>query len=126
LLARAVAESIDNRVSAREALPHVAYEAGQTIGAAADNLHAALEETGYDLPLGRRATLAPGNCPFHRLAQSTALVCGVNLQLLRGPSSTVPATHTSHCPSRAPAMAACGCTRARLDSPKRCGRRALP
>lgn len=26
-----------------------------------------------------------GNCPFHRLAQQfTALVCGVNLQLLRG------------------------------------------
>jgi len=84
LLASAVAESIDNRASAQEALPHVAYEAGQTIGAAADNLHAALEETGYELPLGRRATLAPGNCPFHRLAQSTALVCGVNLQLLRG------------------------------------------
>jgi predicted ArsR family transcriptional regulator len=26
-----------------------------------------------------------GNCPFHRLAQQfTALVCGVNMELLRG------------------------------------------
>jgi predicted ArsR family transcriptional regulator len=85
LLARAVAESIDSGAPVQEVLPHVAYQAGQTIGANADNLLAALEEAGYE---PRRsdddATLALGNCPFHRLAQSTALVCGVNLQLLRG------------------------------------------
>jgi hypothetical protein len=85
LLARAIADSIDSGAPVQEVLPHVAYRAGQTIGANADNLLAALEEAGYE---PRRsdddATLALGNCPFHRLAQSTALVCGVNLQLLRG------------------------------------------
>ena len=33
----------------------------------------------------QRGAVVLGNCPFHRLAQQyTALVCGVNLQLLRG------------------------------------------
>jgi predicted ArsR family transcriptional regulator len=87
LLAAAVAESIDTGAPVQEVLNRTAYEAGRTIGAAADNVVAALEEAGYE---PRRqdhdsGTLALGNCPFHRLAQQfTALVCGVNLQLLRG------------------------------------------
>jgi predicted ArsR family transcriptional regulator len=87
LLAAAVAESIDTGAPVQEVLNRTAYEAGRTIGAAADSVVAALEEAGYE---PRRqdhdsGALALGNCPFHRLAQQfTALVCGVNLQLLRG------------------------------------------
>jgi predicted ArsR family transcriptional regulator len=87
LLAAAVAESIDTQAPVQEVLNRTAYEAGRTIGAAADSVVAALEEAGYE---PRRqdhdsGALALGNCPFHRLAQQfTALVCGVNLQLLRG------------------------------------------
>ncbi|SIN26024.1 helix-turn-helix transcriptional regulator [Micromonospora cremea] len=87
LLAAAVAESIDTGAPVKEVLDRTAYEAGRSIGAAADDVVAALEEAGYE---PRRedhdgGALALGNCPFHRLAQQfTALVCGVNLQLLRG------------------------------------------
>jgi predicted ArsR family transcriptional regulator len=52
---------------------------------------AALEEAGYEPQRQDQdqdydsGAVALGNCPFHRLAQQyTALVCGVNLQLLRG------------------------------------------
>ena len=87
LLAAAVAESIDTGAPVQEVLERTAYEAGRTMGAAADNVLAALEEAGYE-PRREdhdRGALALGNCPFHRLAQQfTALVCGVNLQLLRG------------------------------------------
>ena len=87
LLAAAVAESIDTGAPVQEVLDRTAYEAGTTIGAAAGNLFTALEEAGYQ---PRRqdhdgGAVALDNCPFHRLAQQfTALVCGVNLQLLRG------------------------------------------
>jgi predicted ArsR family transcriptional regulator len=86
LLAGAVAESIDTAAPVQEVLPRMAYQAGRTVGADADNLLVALEEAGYE---PRRsdddAAVALGNCPFHRLAQQfTALVCGMNVQLLRG------------------------------------------
>jgi predicted ArsR family transcriptional regulator len=71
----------------QEVLRRTAYDAGKTIGAAAGNLPAALEDAGYD-PRQQdhdSGAVVLGNCPFHRLAQQyTALVCGVNLQLLRG------------------------------------------
>jgi predicted ArsR family transcriptional regulator len=87
LLAAAVAESIDTGAGVREVLHRTAYDAGKTIGAAAGSLLAALEDAGYE-PRQQDSdsgTVTLGNCPFHRLAQQfTALVCGVNLQLLRG------------------------------------------
>ena len=87
LLAAAVSESIDTGTSVQEVLHRLAYDAGRAIGAAAGNLLAALEEAGYEpRPEGHDGgAVVLGNCPFHRLArQFTALVCGVNLQLLRG------------------------------------------
>jgi predicted ArsR family transcriptional regulator len=87
LLAAAVTESIDTGAGVQEVLDRTAYDAGRTIGAAAGNLSAALADAGYE---PRRQDHDGGgvvldNCPFHRLAQQfTALVCGVNLQLLRG------------------------------------------
>lgn len=87
LLAAAVAESIDIGTPVQQVLNRTAYEAGRRIGAAADNMLTALEEAGYEpgCPDHDSGAVALGNCPFHRLAQQfTALVCGVNLQLLRG------------------------------------------
>jgi predicted ArsR family transcriptional regulator len=87
LLAAAVTESIDTGAPVQQVLDRTASAAGRTIGAAADNLLVALEETGYE---PRRAendsgVVVLGNCPFHRLAQQfTVLVCGMNLQLVRG------------------------------------------
>jgi predicted ArsR family transcriptional regulator len=86
LLAAAVAESIDTGAPVRDVLERTAYEAGRAMGAAAGDLLTALDEIGYE-PRGRDddGAVTLGNCPFHRLArQYTALVCGVNLHLLRG------------------------------------------
>jgi len=87
LLAAAVTESIDTGGDVRQVLHRTAYDAGKTLGTAAGNLLAALADAGCE---PRRqdpdsGAVVLGNCPFHRLArQYTALVCGVNLQLLRG------------------------------------------
>ncbi|MFI7545683.1 helix-turn-helix transcriptional regulator [Actinoplanes sp. NPDC049599] len=87
LLAAAVAESIDTGAPVEQVLHRTAYDAGKTIGAASENLFEALQDAGYE-PRPEdpgSAAVVLGNCPFHRLAQQyTALVCGVNLQLLRG------------------------------------------
>ncbi|MFF5289066.1 helix-turn-helix transcriptional regulator [Paractinoplanes globisporus] len=87
LLAAAVAESIDTGGQVQEVLHRVAYDVGKATGKATGSLLAALEEAGYE-PRQQdhdSGAVVLGNCPFHRLArQYTALVCGVNLQLLRG------------------------------------------
>ncbi len=86
LLAAAVTESIDTGAGVQQILDRTAYDAGKAIGAEADNLHAALQDAGYEPQQDHDSdAVVLGNCPFHRLAQQfTALVCGVNLQLLRG------------------------------------------
>ena len=87
LLAAAVTESIDTGGQVQEVLHRIAYDAGKATGAAAGSLLAALEEAGYEprQPDHDNGAVVLGNCPFHRIAQQyTALVCGVNLQLLRG------------------------------------------
>ncbi|MEV0136812.1 helix-turn-helix domain-containing protein [Dactylosporangium sp. NPDC050688] len=87
LLAAAVTESIDTGAPVQEVLRRTAYDTGKTIGAAAGNLPAALADAGYDPRQQDHdgGGIVLGNCPFHRLAQQfTPLVCGVNLQLLRG------------------------------------------
>ena len=87
LLAAAVTESIDTGGDVHAVLHRTAYDAGKTIGTAAGNLLAALADAGYE-PRQQdpdSGAVVLGNCPFHRFArQYTALVCGVNLQLLRG------------------------------------------
>lgn len=90
-----MAESIDTGAAMQDVLDRTAYQAGRTTGAATGTLLAVLEDAGYqphgDEPGG---PLILGNCPFHRLAgQFTALVCGVNLQLLRGVADGAGATH---------------------------------
>jgi predicted ArsR family transcriptional regulator len=84
LLAAAVTEAIDTGAAVGDIVHRTAYDAGRAISAARPDLLAALIETGYE-PRGADGGLVLANCPFHRLArQYTDLVCGLNLQLLRG------------------------------------------
>jgi predicted ArsR family transcriptional regulator len=96
VLAAAAAESIDTGTAVQDLLNQTAYHTGRTIGAAASTLQTALEEAGYE-PRGDDpdGPLILRNCPFHRLArQFTALVCGMNLQLLRGVADGAGAART--------------------------------
>lgn len=107
LLAAAVAESIDTGTAVREVLERTAYETGRTTGATAGGMLDALTDAGYEPhPDGESDALILRNCPFHRLArQYTALVCGVNLHLLRGIADG--AGDASRAPVLAPAPGRC-------------------
>jgi predicted ArsR family transcriptional regulator len=76
-------------------LERTARETGERLGAqaravagvdagAAQTVADVLESQGFE-PRAEAGVLVLGNCPFHALAeQHTALVCGMNLQLLDG------------------------------------------
>jgi predicted ArsR family transcriptional regulator len=98
LLARAVTESERDGVPVREALLAVARDTGASLGADARarsgarppraRLTAAarvvLEELGYE-PRPEGAGVELANCPFHALSTDfTELMCGMNLELMRG------------------------------------------
>ncbi len=95
LLADALEEAEASGGSPREALERRAREEGRCLGAEARASAAAdagvpqvvvdvLEAQGFE-PRADADELLLGNCPFHTLAaQHTALVCGMNLQLLAG------------------------------------------
>ncbi|MCU7727909.1 transcriptional regulator [Actinoplanes sp. KI2] len=85
LLATAVSDSIATGAEVREVLSRTAYDAGHAIGAAAGDLGSALATAGYEPGGDDAGAVYLRNCPFHRLARRhTELVCGVNLELLRG------------------------------------------
>lgn len=99
LLAGAIAEAERTGTPISDAVRAAATAAGRTI---AEEVAALLGERptrerrrravlevlaryGYEPHLGRRGEIALVNCPFHRLAEEhRALVCGMNLDLLRG------------------------------------------
>jgi predicted ArsR family transcriptional regulator len=87
LFAAAIAEAIDTGDDIAEILDKTAYDAGQAIAVTTLNLITRLEEIGYE-PRETESDdggLILANCPFHGLAQHHAdLVCGLNLNLLRG------------------------------------------
>ncbi|HZM31950.1 MAG TPA: helix-turn-helix domain-containing protein [Acidimicrobiales bacterium] len=98
LLAEAVERSSADGVPVDRALRRSATEAGRRIGTAADGaadpaadraarqdaVVALLERYGYE-PRWRGDQIVLTNCPFHALAeQHRELVCGMNLDLLRG------------------------------------------
>jgi len=65
----------------------IAVDAGASgsAGARAGDREPALVEAGYEPHRDDAGAVDLHNCPFHRLArQYTELVCGVNLELLRG------------------------------------------
>jgi predicted ArsR family transcriptional regulator len=98
LLAQAVTDAERDGVPVGDALRDAAHEAGHTLG---EHAHAhvgvradrpavlaaatdVLVECGYE-PRPDDAGMTLVNCPFHALAQEyTELVCGMNLELMRG------------------------------------------
>jgi len=95
LLAGALDEAESSGSSPRRVLERQAHEHGRRLGAdaraaAGDAVEApqvvvgVLEQHGFE-PRAESGVLVLGNCPFHALAQQhTALVCGMNLQLVDG------------------------------------------
>lgn len=106
LLAAAIEQSTRSGEPVERVAHRVAYDVGYEIGTAAGSLPAALDDYGFQpRPDGRDGWLL-GNCPFHRLArQFTPLICGLNLELLRGISdgaadpafTMVPTTGADRC-----------------------------
>ncbi|SNY36977.1 helix-turn-helix transcriptional regulator [Paractinoplanes atraurantiacus] len=85
LLAAAVSESIGTGADVQEVLHRTAYDSGLETGTRATGLESALAEAGYEPRRDPSGAVDLHNCPFHRLARRyTDLVCGVNLDLLRG------------------------------------------
>lgn len=88
LLARAVEDAERTGQTPRAALAQGASELGRTLGGGIaptdEDVMAVLERCGYEPRIeGQDVVLA--NCPFHSLAQQhTALVCGMNLDLISG------------------------------------------
>lgn len=113
ILAEAVTAAQHSSVPLDRALRDAASAAGRAIGEGASSSAAGslgvvsdvLAAVGYE-PRVDGGCVVLGNCPFHSLAASyTALVCGMNLDLIRGMLSALPAR----------------CAHARLDpAPGRC------
>lgn len=105
LLAGAVERSGQTGEPVQDALRALATAEGRTQGAAASSLPEALEENGFE-PLPEGDDIVLGNCPFHRLAQDhTAVVCEMNLWLVRGMAE---GAHDSECRiENDPAAAGC-------------------
>jgi predicted ArsR family transcriptional regulator len=83
LLAAAVEDADCSGESPRRHLDERAYRCGEELADGAD-LGTVLEEHGFEPRTDGTRTLL-GNCPFHALAKDhTQLVCGMNLELLRG------------------------------------------
>lgn len=97
IMANAICASQAGSASLDDALRDSALGLGRSIGAEARRqagvnpdrrallaaVSALLDDYGYEVRLGECITLA--NCPFHALAKDyTQLVCGMNLDLLRG------------------------------------------
>lgn len=136
-LLAAAAEDADARgVPVREALADAAFAAGTAVGAGHTRLEEALTACGY-APCAAASGAASGaapqrggavgaasegleasgdlvleNCPFHALAtRHTALICGANLELVRGLAA---ATGDERTPVLAPAPGRC-CVEIRTD-----------
>ena len=85
LLAAAAVRADDAGTPVREALATEAFAAGAEIGGAHDDLESALTACGYAPRAEASGDLVLENCPFHVLAaRHTSLICGANVELVRG------------------------------------------
>ncbi len=85
VLASAVERAEEHGVPVREALSDEAFATGAAIGAAHDDLEDALTACGYEPRAAASGDVVLDNCPFHVLAsRHTPLICGANLDLVRG------------------------------------------
>lgn len=104
LLASAVTRAADG-VPLEEALSNVARDQGRALGAAADpaepeeleRMAIVLESQGYE-PIRAPDVVTLNNCPFDTLAQKhTALICGVNRDLVEGVADGLGCDHVAAC-----------------------------
>jgi predicted ArsR family transcriptional regulator len=85
LLAAAVEESQRSGEPAAEVVTRLARQARRALGTQASSLPELLEQSGFQPRPDSAGGLVLANCPFHRLAQRhTDLVCGVNVEFLKG------------------------------------------
>jgi predicted ArsR family transcriptional regulator len=105
LLAAAAEEADERGIAVRDALATEAFAAGAAIGADCDSLEDALTVCGYAPRGAASGDVVLENCPFHVLAsRHTALICGANLELVRGLAS---ATADERTPVLAPTPGRC-------------------
>ena len=85
LLAAAAVRADDAGTPVREALATEAFAAGAENGGAHDDHESALTACGYAPRAEASGDLVLENCPFHVLAaRHTSLICGANVELVRG------------------------------------------
>ncbi|MGN6218842.1 MAG: helix-turn-helix transcriptional regulator [Microbacterium sp.] len=116
LLAAAAERADETGIPVRDALAVESFAAGAAIGADAGRLEDALAVCGYAPRAGGAASadLVLENCPFHVLAnRHTALICGANLELVRGLAA---ASGDDRTPVLAPAAGGC-CVEIRTSAP---------
>ena len=92
LLAAAVEEASDSGQPVGSVLPRLARTEGSRLAEPGEDVVQVLDRHGFEPRADGSGGFVLANCPFHKLAQRfTALVCGVNVELLRGVAE---ATHT--------------------------------
>lgn len=85
LLARILTDVVASSPDVKAALMGAAAAEGEVIGRGSPGLLEGLTADGYAPQVGEHGEIRLLNCPFHALAQrQTELVCGLNLELLRG------------------------------------------
>lgn len=85
LMAQAIDESAHTGEPATVALGRIARDRGHSMGAAAGEFVAALEQGGYEPREDPAGGLVMGNCPFHRLSEKHRdTVCTLNFELVSG------------------------------------------
>ncbi len=105
LFAQAVTRAESDGTPVREAVTASAFELGAAIGGTCADLAEGLTRCGYAPQTDAAGTIVLGNCPFHTLAaRHTTLVCGANLELVRGIAA---ATADPRHPALAPGAGRC-------------------
>ncbi len=85
LFAQAIGRAESDGTSARDAVATTAFELGAAIGGTCAGMEEALTRCGYEPDTDAAGDVVLANCPFHALAgRHTTLVCGANLELVRG------------------------------------------
>jgi|SRR5690625_3283541 len=85
LLARLLADVVATNPQLEQSLMRAAQDEGRNIGSQGGDLEDTLRADGYEPRMGAAGEIELHNCPFHALAKrQTELVCGMNLELLRG------------------------------------------
>lgn len=85
LLAQILADAADTSDETRAALANAAAQQGETLGAQAGDLPAALTAAGYEPSSTDDGDIILRNCPFHQVMQQhTQLVCNLNHAFIEG------------------------------------------